>query len=242
MSPITSNEVVARAPASKEQDPPKLVKEPVRFAFHTIGISLSGILALTLDPLIATYLLIIFVFISMSGEFLRCNEQIQQWPNWTLLSPLARLAASISVREHELGTRSATLDFFLAFAITWTFCTPEVVAVACFITAWADPLARVVGKNWGKTKWPRSQKTPIGSGACWLVATIVCAFALLVQGRGLATVVVSAVIVGLCTALAELIPQYPSKPKPGDILTPADNFWLMIIVSMAIVACTSFLP
>lgn len=159
----------------------------------------------------------------------RLMEFVQCWPFWPATCWMPVVVRMIKVRPHEMRTRTATMDLMVAVALVWLFCPIWVVAAACFITAWSDPFARIVGKRWGKRKWPWGKKTILGSTACMVTATAVAALMLFaytpLSGEQLFAV---ALFTGAITALVELIPQWPENPKPGQIVSPADNFVLVI--------------
>ncbi len=238
MMPTASQEAVALGPVSKESTSKKLVQEPVRFVFHSLGISLAGVLAFLLPNDLAGLAAISLVVTCLIGESLRASERFLNWPWWTILGPLTRITHRVDVRENEVGTRTATLDFSVGLYIAWGTCPLWAVAAACLVTAWADPLARVVGKRWGSIKWPGSKKTLEGSGTCFFVTTLICTFVLAGQGVQGPVVLAVSIIAGVMTTLAELIPQWPKKPRPGDILTPADNFWLVIVAAATLTICS----
>ena len=117
-------------------------------------------------------------------------------------------------------------------------CPQEILGVACFMTALCDPCARVGGLAWGKTQWWFSKKTCMGSSICWLVATVIAFTSLLCLGTmPLAYSIFASIVAGAVAALVELVPQFPREPKPGDILSPADNFSIILATSVALCLC-----
>ncbi len=171
-------------------------------------------------------------------ELLRCRPRLKafmrSWIFWPLTRWMVWTANRIKVRPHEIGTRSSSLDFLAGLGIIWVLCPLWVLASACFITAWADPFARVIGKRYGKVKWPFGSKTVEGSLTCFAIAAVI-SFTVLHWFYGPdARVIVCALFVGVATALAELIPQWPKEPRPGDMLSPADNFWLILSSGFAL--------
>jgi dolichol kinase len=179
-------------------------------------------------------------------EFLRCRpglqDRVQSGILWPMTSWMVWSVQKIKVRPHEVGTRSSSLDFLAGLGLVWALAPTWVLATACFITAWADPLARVIGKNFGRRRWPRSEKTYMGSFACALVATLVSAASLyIISGTFTAATLATATIAGGATAAAELIPQYPEEPKPGDMMSPADNLWLIVGSALALACAGSWI-
>lgn len=233
--PIARKQAVAQeAPVLTTDSAPKLIREPVRFAFHTVGISAAGVLAALLGEVLAGGAALVLVVVCVIGEALRASKKATEWPSWTIIAPLARAAHRVEVRDHEKGTRTATLDFALALLIIWGTCPLQVVVVACFITAWCDPLARVVGQNWGKHKLPFGKKSYEGSATCWFIASVVAFVGLSISIGVSLPVLLGALLVGVCTTLAELIPQWCFKTRLGTVITPADNFWLVLISGLSL--------
>lgn len=240
MSPLSvEQQAVVDTTAPVEESSPEFIKEWVRFWFHGLGISLCGILTFSLPDWLACGLLLFFVAWFAWYELVRSSSKLQDvlsnWLLWPLTSWMVWATRKIKVRPHEIGTRASSLDFFLGFVIAWAICPSYIMATACFVTAWCDPFARVVGRNFGKRKWPFSKKTFMGSSACWLVATVVAFVCLMVLGGMPKEVALSgSIVTGLSAAIVELIPQFPRKPKPGDILSPADNFSIILTVSLVL--------
>ena len=247
--PVLAPAVAGATASPEDKDAPRFISEMVRFNFHGIGISICGVLVLVI-PLItaqieifgilfgqhqlAAGLIILCLLWFAWYEWLRCRpawiRATKSWwllPFWPLTYWNAWAVGHLKVRPHEVGTRTSTLDYFVGFALVWSLSPTWLTATACFVTAWADPLARVFGKRFGKLKWPNSNKTIIGSTACLIVAgSIACISITSFQGFT-PMVIVQSLVVGIATMLFELIPQFPLKPKKGDALSPADNFWLI---------------
>jgi dolichol kinase len=238
--PVLVQAVTDVTAPEESKDAPRFISEKVRFSFHGIGITLCGILVLLIPELFTAHIKFAGTLIVLSliwfawYEWVRCRPAwIRATRSWWLLpfwpitywNPWALRV--LKVRPHEIGTRTSSLDFLIGFSLVWSLSPSWLTATACFVTAWADPLARVFGKRWGKTKWPRSNKTLVGSTACLITAALITLISVSLF-RGYAHIVIAqALAVGLVTAAFELIPQFPQKPKVGDLLSPADNFWLI---------------
>lgn len=255
--PLVGEAVAVTMAPDQQQDAPRFVREKVRFGFHTIGITLTGILVL-LMPMVTTKF---FLFGTSFGQYeisllllglglvtFTWYEWIRNRPVWMKatqswwLLPLWPLTywnqwfvRSVQVRPHEQTTRTATLDFSLGFALVWVTCPTLITAAACFATAWADPLARVFGKRWGKTKWWFNNKTVFGSMTCLSVAALSVYLTIGLSTHFTTLLIGQALLVGLITMLCELIPQFPEDPKPGAMISPADNFWLVTGTALTLV-------
>lgn len=78
---------------------------------------------------------------------------------------------STMYREEELGKRSAMLDAAVGVACVYFLFPHEIFVVAVLLTAFPDPVARVVGKTIGKHPFPGAgNKTYAGCCAFFLTA------------------------------------------------------------------------
>ena len=251
MSRPVLKQAVAEATAfSDETDAPRFISEKVRFSFHGIGITLAGLLVLLIPAFMTTkyklwgiawghyefsvFLIVLTLLWFTWYEWVRCRPvwiiaTQSRWllPFWpiTYWNPWA--LRILKVRPHEIGTRTSSLDFLIGFGLVWSVSPTWLTATACFVTAWADPLARVFGKRWGTTKWPNSKKSLVGSTACLVTATVITFLSMTVFHGFAPMLILKALVVGVVTSACELIPQFPKKPQDGDMLSPADNFWLI---------------
>lgn len=255
MSPLSvEQQAVVNATAPVDENSQQFIKEWVRFWFHGLAISLCGILAIIMPDWAALSLLLPVVAWFAWYEIVRTSPKLQDWLSswllWPLTSWMVWACKKIKIRPHEVGTRASALDFLLGFTIAWAVCPSYLLATACFVTAWCDPFARVFGRRFGKTKWFFSEKTPIGSMTCMVVAAVVACTSLCFFGSGriielsdglltvkwinFSEIMLVSLAVGFIAAMVELIPQFPKHPKPGDIMSPADNFSIILTVSLVL--------
>ena len=132
-------------------------------------------------------------------------------------TPVLRLV----LRSHERVREVTTATYFmLALLVCIKAFEMDTIAAAIFVTACADPAARIVGTAMGRHRWPRSKKSVEGSLGCFAVTAVIV---LLVVGRP-----VSAVSAGALVAAAELvIPAF--LPRFLD-----DNFWIPVACGLAV--------
>src|SRR5690606_8271115 len=86
-------------------------------------------------------------------ELLRCRPRLKafmrSWIFWPLTRWMVWPGIRLNVRPQDSGARSSSLDFLARLGIIAVLCPLWLLASACFITAWADPFARVIGKRYG---------------------------------------------------------------------------------------------
>jgi dolichol kinase len=155
------------------------------------------------------------------------------WPFFNDL-PLIRH----TLRHRERGNVVTPATFFLiGLMICIKFFERDVVNTSIWVTALADPTARLVGKSWGRARILNSKKTFEGSSACFLVTAVVVFLCLyLFRGLGPGTqagwMLAAAVLAGGLVAAGEaLLPLL--LPRLMD-----DNFWVLILASTAIYLVT----
>ena len=81
---------------------------------------------------------------------------------------------------------------------------PMFLTPAMLTLAFADPLARILGKRFGKKRILKTQKTFIGSGVFWCVAAII----LFSTGAP----VLTSIFVGIAAAILEIF-SWSKKPS-----------------------------
>jgi dolichol kinase len=191
-----------------------------RLFFHVGSCSLAAVLCRYIeDPYWRGGLTILALIGTLIYEYF-----VKGRDNW-----LGRQMQAI-LRRKEHRTRSAGTDFIIAMSICAFAFDEKIVCAAFLVTAWADPAARLFGTY--LTALPRidRRKTIEGSigflGIAWLVLTL----SMLPETW---QVTAPAAVAGM---IAELPRQRTMKTWFGSILTPADNFWIPIVVSTVLTA------
>lgn len=212
------------APASALQpieSEPRPRPEWVRLFFHILSISLAGYLCQWIeDPLWRAGLLAGFLALFSLYEIARTR-----WSGW-----FADQLNRVVVRPQERRTRAASMDFMLGLALSFLLYRDRDLVTAVYVTAWCDPLARLVGVTFGRHRWPRSRKTVEGSLGCLVTAMIVAS----VCQPHLSLPILFGV--GLAALTVELVPQWTWRTRWGEILSPADNFFITVAVGAALTA------
>lgn len=224
--PISTTEGAKVVP-SVQPDPSLQLRRPKpewrRLFFHVGACSVAALICLYLeDPRWRGGLAITALVGTVIYEYF-----VKGRDNW-----LGRLMQKI-MRRKEHRTRSAGTDFIVAMSICAFVFTPKIACAAFFVTAWADPAARLFGTY--LTMMPRidRRKTLEGSIGFLLVAWMVLTLAMRPEG---VQVTVTAAFAGM---LAELPRQRTLKTWFGPVLTPADNFWIPIVVSTVLTVIVS---
>lgn len=217
VSPISASPVASATPLAAKSFLARI--ECKRMLFHILAISLTGFLCQVItDPRWRGGILIFALALCALCEYARTR--------WT--GGLARLVRKITVREQELNTRSATMDFLLGLALSFLLFREDILATAVYITAWCDPMARLIGVSIGQYRWPRSRKTIEGSVTCGVLASGIAALCLRpIPLSGMVTV-------GVVTMLVELMPQRVYRTRFGEFVTPADNFFIPLACGCAL--------
>jgi dolichol kinase len=224
LEPIPVREVSLPNVSAAQPVSPPAKPEWVRLVFHILSISLAGALALVVeDPVTRGGVLCSFLALFALFEVARTSR----------LGWFSDALNRIVVRPQERTTRSASMDFMAGFAVCFLLFDASVLAAVAFITAWCDPMARLIGVSVGSYRWPQSRKTIEGSITCALLAGAIAG--LCVQPLSLPGMVG----VGLAAMFAELAPQRVYPTRFGDIITPADNFYIPLASGVAL---SLFLP
>lgn len=252
MSRQLNTEAVAESMVS-DGNAPRFITEKVRFWFHSVAISLCGILAVLIPWLfpwptemewwifagrefghvqLIGGLLILSIALFAWYEFIRQRPRLKDflvtWPLRFFTAWMTWVANRVKVRPHELKTRASAMDFLAGLGLAWALTSPGAVAIACLAAAWCDPFARVIGKRYGRRRWWSTNKTVVGSLACFLVAALMAGLGFAVIYGFEVRMLSACIVVGLTAACLELIPQWVFPTKKGAVLTPADNFSIML--------------
>jgi len=150
------------------------------------------------------------------------------WPNLNDL-PLIRYTLR---KKEKKGLTPATFFLIGLMLCIKYFERPDIVRTAIWVTAFADPAARIVGITWGRFRILRFKKTFEGSLACMLITCAVVFISLFVFGTideiTFWIALSSAILAGVLVSAAEaFIPSL--VPTLMD-----DNFWVLVICSVAI--------
>ncbi|MBI3335882.1 MAG: hypothetical protein HY001_05340 [Candidatus Portnoybacteria bacterium] len=105
---------------------------------------------------------------------------------------------------------------------------PQFLIPSVLTLAFADPLARIIGKRYGKKKILHTKKTFVGSGVFWLVAALI----LYLTGAPPLT----AVSIGFIAALLEIF----SWSKKRYVILLQDNFLIPVGIAIGIFLTTLF--
>ena len=155
---------------------------------------------------------------------------------WPIFNKLPVIRHTLRRTERRKVLTPATF-FLIGLMICVKFFDPDIVNAAIWVTALADPAARLVGKTWGRARILNSKKTLEGSSACFLVTAVVVFLCLyLFRGSGGQMQVVwmlgAALLAGGLVAAGEaIIPHF----LPGFM---DDNFWVLVLASTAIYLVT----
>ncbi len=199
---------------------PVEVKKPSlqwkRLAFHVLLIGLAAYLCVALDGTLWRYTLTIVALVLGSlYEIVRVR-----YGGW-----LTKLFNWLQGREEEKLTRTASMDFLVAMGMCVLLFSPAVSATAFLVVALADPFARVFGMTFGRTRWPRSRKTYVGSLACFLTSLVTIVSCM--RGAPLHLCIAAAVV----ATIAELIPHKIYQTWFGPLPGPSDNFYMPVLTS-----------
>lgn len=188
--------------------------EWMRLAFHVLAISAAAVVCLFVtDPawrlgLVGTALVLATLY-----ELLRKLRG----------TAVGKALNGLRVRPREVRTRAASTDFVWAMSLCAYLFSPHVAATAFFVTAFADPMARLFGIYFGTVRWHRrTKKTVEGSIGFFLIAVTVI---ILHRPAPSLPVAVTAAVVA---TLAELRDQRVRMTRFGPILPPSDNFWIPV--------------
>ncbi|MBI4122352.1 MAG: hypothetical protein HY461_03395 [Parcubacteria group bacterium] len=193
------------------------------------SVALQGLILIT-----ALSLLVLFEYARGAGKPHHRVRSTGVLPVWMVR--LSVLIQNRCIRPHEMRTRSTTTDFLAGIGIAWCCISAESFAVACFVLAFADPAARLVGQAWGRAHpLLGGKKSMAGTAACLFVAYgVLLASYTLMMPRLPPTMPFTAFFIALIATAAELIPQWPRAPRPGEIISPSDNFWMPLLVGFAL--------
>ena len=212
--PLVSQDVPARL-----EDPALLLRRPKpewrRLFFHVGACTLAGILCRFIDdPYWRGGLVITALVGTLLHEYL-----IKGGQGW-----LARKMKLIE-RRREHRTRTAGTDFIVAMSVSAFVFRPDVACAGFLVTALADPAARLFGTQLTATPRVDRRKTIEGSAGFLLVAMIAVTLSFVTENLA---IIFAASFAGM---LAERPRQRVIKTWFGPVMTPADNFWIPIVVS-----------
>jgi len=209
------------------QDPSLQLRRPKpewrRLFFHVGACSLAAFLCRFIDhPYWRGGLVIVALVGTVLHEYL-----IKGGDGW-----LARKMKLIE-RRREHRTRTAGTDFIVAMSVSAFVFTPEIACAGFLVTALADPAARLFGTYLTATPRVDRRKTVEGSVGFLLIAMIAVTLSFVTENL---TVIFASAFAGM---LAERPRQRTIKTWFGPILTPADNFWIPIVVSTVLTVMTT---
>ena len=198
-----------------------------RAIWHALAISTWGVAALAAKFGWFGFLTApVYIFLAWwAFAVMLAWEGLRQRYEWVSRAPIVRHLLRKGERHTEYTT---AVYFLLALLILVSAFDMRTVAAAIFVTGCSDPAARIIGKAFGKHRFPKSRKTVEGSLACFAVTVLIVWAVSGAPVEGPAAGLVVAAVAGFVVAAAELlIPGF----LPGFL---DDNFWIPLLCALAI--------
>ena len=199
-------------------------QELLRAFLHSLLHSLLLVLMLLATRALGARVLVTLILFDCAIEFAKISPKARRFIYYSRYSPFSYVTREEEKSEHDIHAAMSGLCGMLAVELFFPmFLTPAMLTLA-----FADPLARILGKRFGKKRILKTQKTFIGSGVFWCVAAII----LFSTGAP----VLTSLFVGIAAAILEIF----SWSKKRYILVFQDNFLIPTGVAVGLFLSTYF--
>jgi len=178
-------------------------------------IAVNETVSLTLVLVLGSFFLLLFAFV----DIIRLLKF--EW-----VPPKITGMFSKAMKEHEIGSFTATFDMVLGLVPAVFFLPLSLVAAIGMVSALADAAASIVGKRWGKHKFPKDGKKSVegyiaGSAVAFVIGyVIVLIFGFLFTPTGTTADFLVPLAYAGVAALVFFVLDVLSLPLDDNVLNP----------------------